>query len=79
MSRLVCSRCYYLKPGRKSQGNSRYGGRFEYWCGHPDGKSRCGAASHRAPGFIGWSRPGEGGLASVKTSPRWCPLKGGDA
>lgn len=78
MSTPVCRVCGYLSRGRRSPGNYRSAGRREYWCNHPYGKAKCAEVSYRAPGFIGYSKPGECELDSVKTSPRWCPLKGGE-
>lgn len=79
----VCCRCSFMEMiGRaRHTGNNlgMKGPRGECHCKHPKAietfKKVC-PRSPRAPGFIGFTAPGED-VPQVKTSPRWCPLRDG--
>ena len=79
MSEFVCNRCGYRDRAGRCNPTYRSYGRWYFMCGHRDAYTRCSAASpKRLPGFLGFAKSGEFDL-DMKTSPRWCPLKAGDA
>lgn len=77
----VCKRCIYMKLGRAAnvtkQNMYRGGPRSGCLCTHPRAREtfeRVCPRSHRMAGFIGYTPMG-GYLPTIKTSPRWCPLR----
>lgn len=77
----VCAGCEYLKMHRcRVTGNNRFlgGPRAECMCSHPKAFSTFQSVcprSPRMPGFVGYTKPG-GNKPIIKTSPKWCPLRG---
>lgn len=78
-----CSECQHMKltGSARRTGNNRYlaGVRSYCSCRHPDAEETFWRVCPRSPrmaAFIGFTRPG-GYTPTVKTSPRWCPIKNG--
>lgn len=77
-----CEDCelMWLEGRAQRTAANRYGGgpRGQCFCKHPDAVESFRATcprSPRTPGFIAFTAPG-GYVPQVKTSPRWCPLRG---
>ena len=71
---ITCRECSFCSSGHRL----KY--RCTFFCTHPDQKHiEDFCASHRVvsyPGFICYS--GADQKPVIKTTPKWCPLKGGD-
>lgn len=71
-----CKYCNYCKQiGRQNSNRDTYG-RKHYWCKHSsidllDSK----VFGNRTPGFICFGENTYESPITIKTSPRWCPLK----
>lgn len=74
-----CSECDFAELTGRANRNTlnRYNGgpRGYCYCKHPDAEE-CfkTSGSYSAACFIGFTRPG-GCEPTIKTSPRWCPLR----
>ena len=78
----VCRQCEHMELNGRARitGNSNFraGPRGDCMCKHPKAVEtfeRVCPHSPRMAAFIGFTKPGEK-FPAVKTSPRWCPLRG---
>ena len=77
---MKCKECEHCKM--RSRANVKYAGygtygRGEFWCEHPDAaKLPLRAFGNSAPKFIGFGTVEKDSKLQMKTSPRWCPLRG---
>lgn len=68
-----CKECNYCKSmGRSQSQRNRIGGRH-YYCGYSDSAK----LDPRMTGFISIGDATIDSPIKIKTSPRWCPLRGG--
>lgn len=79
-----CAGCSYMgwPVPRRITGNNRHLGRprSSCMCRHPEAVAsfrRVCPKSPRLEAFIGYTKPG-GKIPTIKTSPRWCPLREGN-
>lgn len=75
-----CKECKYCKMQARANvlysGIGRAYGRGYFFCEHPEtSKLPHGAFGNSAPGFIGFGTTDRESKLTVKTSPRWCPLR----
>ena len=71
MDKPRCKDCKHMEKLRHYKG---FGVRRTCYCRHPNGyDSAVAAGVKRAPSFIAYT--GTDGIVTIKTSPRWCPLR----
>lgn len=72
-----CRDCTHCKSHGRSQSTSWHSyGRAHYYCEHPKAKQlTIDAFGNSAPCFIGFGDITFNSPLTVKTSPRWCPLR----
>lgn len=80
----VCKGCLHMRLSGRANitDNNRYigGPRGYCMCEHPMAREtfkRVCPRSNKLEAFIGFTKPG-GNLPTIKTSPRWCPLREGN-
>lgn len=78
----VCKQCEYMKLRKRCimTANNRGVPRAGCMCTHPKAEEyfhKVCPKSNRQPGFIGFTEMG-GYEPTLKTSPRWCPLRSKD-
>lgn len=66
-----CKYCEYCKQIGRQQSNRYTYGRKHYYCKHQDAKT----PPNIAEGFICFGENNKESKITIKTSPRWCPLK----
>ena len=79
--KITCRKCKFMKlSGRaRTTGNNLHlkGARGKCVCDHPKAEEifyKICPRSPRMAGFIGYTAPGER-EPTIKTSPKWCPLR----
>lgn len=73
---IKCKCCSYIKQEGKQNSNIDTFGRKHYWCTHPDIETiDLKKFGNRSRGFVCFGENTYKSEITIKTSPRWCPLK----
>lgn len=71
-----CTECEYLKMHRRSNGTYCSFGRGEYFCKHPETKRLPKEVfGRKMESFICFGTNEYETKPTIKTSPRWCPIR----
>jgi len=72
---MICVNCEYCFVRSRSEMQCGEWGRKHYHCKNPETKKLKDKNGYQLLGFIGFGTSSYESPLTVKTSPRWCPLK----